>query len=158
MADTCCHHQTCLPSLAMQFVFPWSDLLVMDLHRRHAPSSVQAALYSIQISCITGQLQSGHCVRGFPSKSHVLSVLHPFGNMAIHERRTTSTLLSERPECLTMRLTPHNSRHELPSLGMQFVFPWSDLLVMDLHRPHAATSVQAALYSIQITCITGQLQ
>ena len=66
------HGRNVLPSLAMHFVFPWSDLLVMDLHRQHAATSVQAALYSIQITCITGQLQSGHCRRAFLSTSHVV--------------------------------------------------------------------------------------
>ena len=65
--------------------------------------------------------------------------------MATHERRTTSNLLSERPECFTMRLTPDHATNVMPSLAVHFVFPWSDLLVMDLHRRHAATSVQAAL-------------
>ena len=106
----------------MHFVFQWSDLLVMDLHRQHAPSSVQAALYSIQTTCITGQLQSCHCRRAFPFKSHVLS-LAPMWQQPPYERRTTSNLLFERPECLTMRLTPHNARNVLPSSNMSAITP-----------------------------------
>jgi len=96
----------------MHFVFPWSDLLVMDLHRQHAATSVQAAVYNIQIACTTGQLQWGHSRRAFLSKSHVA-----------FERRTTSNLLSERPECLTMRLTPDHATNVMPSLAVHFVFP-----------------------------------
>jgi len=136
MPETCCHHQTCLPSLAMQFVFPWSDLLVMDLHRKHAETSVQAALYSIQITCMTGQLQSGHSRRACLSKSKIA-----------FERHTTSILLSERSECLTMRLTPHDARNVLPSSNMSAITRHA--LCVSMVRPprHGSSSSTCTKFS-----------
>ena len=115
MPERCFHHQTALPSLVLQLVPPWSDLLRMDLDRLKAASSVQTALEVFLNSFTSGRSQPClHSSCSFPSKSNVLSVAVIRQPSQLWTPCNLNSCF-EMPECLTMLRSTNDARQMLSS-------------------------------------------
>ena len=121
MPERCFHHQTCLQSLVLQLVPPWSDLLLMGLDRLKAASSVQTPLEVLLNTFTSGRSQPClHSSCSFPSKSNVLSVAVICQNPQLWTPCTLNSCL-EMPECLTMLRSTHDARKMIPSSNMSTI-------------------------------------
>ena len=124
-----CLLQSCVPSLAMQFEFSWSEIFIVYMQ----PGSDQTALNVHLITFKNAQPQQCYCCCACLSESTFLSLMW-FDSMLRYERHRQLSMPSSRYQsvwtCWEQEILP--SSELWASLALQCELPWSEIFIVSM--------------------------